>query len=332
MIIDLGEVDLARLSRIKILDETAWYHVCARVAGWLDWYPLDDPAAREELQKLIKKYLEVFCCEAAAFCLMGNHYHLVLCFQPFKILSREELHKRAKILYRNPEIVLLSDRHWERFNHRIFDLSEFMRSLQAEYARWYNKNHHRRGALWSERFKSVLLENGESVLDAVLYVELNPVRAGLIERPEDWRWSSASHRFLDKDQWLLPLTEFCPSAAKAKVKSTYHHLLYYRGGVQAKHYDGVIPEIILESEASRGFAHPGVFSSRLKFFSNGLVLGSEIQIREWISKFRKKCYYRRRKHPVVHRIGNASIYSLRGQRYQQTNSILVEGSLCFGNT
>lgn len=309
---------MARLSRIKVTREEAWYHVCARVAGWMDWYPLEDPVAREKLQALIKKYLEVFCCEAAAFCLMGNHYHLVLMFQPFKTLSRKELYKRAKLLYQNPEAVLTSEMHWQRFNQRIFDLSELMRSLQSEYARWYNKTYRRRGALWGERFKSVLLGNGETVMDAVLYVELNPVRAGLVEAPEEWKWSSASSRLIGNDEWMIPLDEFVPESDQKKIKSTYKYLLYFRGGLEDTTSRRAISERILRNEAIRGFNHPGIFLRRLQFFTNAGFLGSELQVRTLIDRLRQESYYKRRKNPLVNMLGNAKIYSLRGHRNDTT--------------
>jgi hypothetical protein len=60
---------------------------------------------------------------------------------------------------------------------------------------------------WADRFKSVYLENEAAVLDCMLYVELNPVRAGLVELPEDWRGSSFFLRDIGKADWLMPLSE-----------------------------------------------------------------------------------------------------------------------------
>lgn len=70
--------------------------------------------------------------------------------------------------------------HWERFQSRIFDVSELMRSLQSKIARWFNLAHNRRGRFWADRFKSVLLEDEKAVFDCLLYVELNPGPAGTV--------------------------------------------------------------------------------------------------------------------------------------------------------
>ena len=244
---------MARMPRIKRIDEDGWYHLCARVAGRSGWFPFEDPLARRKLLMLIKKYLEVFFCEAAGFCLMGNHYHLISKFEAFRPLSREELYQRALKLYKNPNAVLVSDRQWERFNRRLFDISEFMRSLQSEYAKWYNRTYDRKGAFWGDRFKSVLLGENQSIMDAVFYVELNPVRAKLVERPEDWSWSSAYLREIGDDGWLTPLSKLIPAAAEYDAESNYKYRLYYRGGIQTKAGTGFIPARIIESEAEKGF-------------------------------------------------------------------------------
>ena len=81
---------MARLPRLKVENEIGWYHLCARVAGWLNWFPFEDGIARQKLLETIRKYLAVYCCDAAAFCLMGNHYHLVVRFLPFRILPPGE--------------------------------------------------------------------------------------------------------------------------------------------------------------------------------------------------------------------------------------------------
>ena len=312
---------MARMPRIKIDDEDGWYHLCARVAGSPGWYPFHDPLARRKLLDLIKKYMEVFFCDTAGYCLMGNHYHLVSRFEAFRILSRKELYERALRLYKNPDAVLVSDRQWERFNKRIFDVSEFMRTLQSEYAKWFNRTYGRKGAFWGARFKSVLLGESESVMDAVLYAELNPVRAGLVERPEEWKWSSAFLRETGQDYWLTPLIDFIPDIAGSDAKTAYRSSLYYRGAVQIKAGTGFIEAKIVEEEARRGFDKPGAFARRLGYFTEGLVLGSEIQVTDWITKMRREMYYLRRKNPISHKLGGAVYYTLREQRCYNSLSI-----------
>ena len=72
-------------------------------------------------------------------------------------------------------------------------LSRLMQRLGTWYAGWFNHRHGRTGALWEGRFRSSLLETDAYLLVCMRYVENNPVRAGMVDRAEDFRWSSARH-------------------------------------------------------------------------------------------------------------------------------------------
>ncbi len=91
--------------------------------------------------------------EVHAYCQMGNHYHLVL-------------------------------------QTRRANLSRIMRHLNGEYARAFNARHALVGHLFQRRFHSVLVDSDAYLMEVCRYVELNPVRAGLVDRVEDWPWSS----------------------------------------------------------------------------------------------------------------------------------------------
>ncbi len=121
-----------------------------------------------------------------------------------------------------------------------------MRNIQAAFARWYNRNYRRRGRFWADRFKSTLLGDKAAVLDCMLYVELNPVRAGLVERPEEWTGSSIFLRETGKDEWLAPVSQFVDQRTKKKALEEFRQLLYYRGSVPTKEGQAAIPQEILE--------------------------------------------------------------------------------------
>jgi REP element-mobilizing transposase RayT len=88
-----------------------------------------------------------------SYCLLGNHYHLLL-ETPCGWLSR--------------------GMHW----------------LNGRYAQRFNARHERCGHLFEGRFKAILVEKESHLLELHRYIVLNPVRAGIVERPQDWRWSS----------------------------------------------------------------------------------------------------------------------------------------------
>jgi hypothetical protein len=72
----------------------------------------------------------------------------------------------------------------------MHDLSEFMKGLLIRFTRWFNRTHQRTGTLWEERFKSVIVESGVAARTMAAYIDLNPVRAGMVKDPADYRWSS----------------------------------------------------------------------------------------------------------------------------------------------
>ncbi|MFC1766169.1 transposase [Planctomycetota bacterium] len=96
----------------------------------------------------------------------------------------------------------------------LIDVSEFMRNLHSAFGRFYNKTYGRFGRFWAARFKSTLLENTQAMLDAMLYVELNAVRAGLVQCPEDWKGGSRYLREAGQDDWRMPLTALLALLAK----------------------------------------------------------------------------------------------------------------------
>lgn len=308
---------MARLPRLKVDSGPGWYHLCSRVAGSPDWFPFDDPAARQKLYDILRFYLNVYFCDTAGFCILSNHYHLLVRFLPFRKLADSELLQRAKLLYPSPEKKLRTKKQRRRFNQRLFDVSELMRNVQMACAKWYNLNHNRRGAFWAERFKSVLLQDPQAILDALLYVELNPLRAGLVRRPEDWQYGSAHLRALGQDDWLIPLHELVGKMPGMPTVERFRALLYHRGSVQSKPGTGAIPPEILLQEQQRGFRLGGLFRKRLRWYSDGLVLGSQQQVQKWVDRMRQTGRYLRRKRPIRKRLGEADIFMLREQRKLQ---------------
>ncbi|MBU6172013.1 MAG: hypothetical protein KGQ87_11065, partial [Verrucomicrobia bacterium] len=74
--------------------------------------------------------------------------------------------------------------------YRMHDLSEFMKTVLQRFTRWFNRTHNRTGTLWEERYKSVIVESGIAARTMAAYIDLNPVRAGMVSDPAEYRWSS----------------------------------------------------------------------------------------------------------------------------------------------
>ncbi len=312
---------MARVARIKYSEVDSWYHLHSRIAGHRGDYCLSETAPTRQLIKMIKHFSAIYFCEVAAFSVMGNHYHLVTRFDVLRAVSREELRAKTRLMYPSRtsqlQIDLWSEEQWEHYRRRLFDVSEYMRNIQAAFARWYNRNYQRRGRFWADRFKSVYLEDKAAVLDCMLYVELNSVRAGLVQRPEDWQGSSMALRELGEDSWLSPLKNFLDQGTKKKALIEYRERLYYRGNVPTKPGQVAISQKVLDEEIARGFATRGLFRKRLGYFVDGLAIGTEGFIRSQLARMREEGQYLRRKNPIP-QLGGIHL-SLREQR---SNAVL----------
>jgi putative transposase len=68
-----------------------------------------------------------------------------------------------------------------------------MREIKVGFARVYNRRHGRRGYFWGDRFKSVVIEKGATLINCLAYIDLNSIRAGIVKRPEEYRWNSIGY-------------------------------------------------------------------------------------------------------------------------------------------
>lgn len=101
-----------------------------------------------------------------------------------------------------------------------------MQAVGRSYVRYFNQRHGRSGTLWEGRYRSTLIETERYLLACMVYIDLNPVRAGLVARPQDWRWSGHAHSLgLRPDAlvtphalfWALGNTPFAREAAYGQL-------------------------------------------------------------------------------------------------------------------
>ena len=105
-------------------------------------------------------------------------------------------------------------------------LPQMMQAVGRAYVRYFNLRHQRTGTLWEGRYRSNLIESERYLLACMVYIDLNPVRAGMVVQPEDFRWSSHRHCIgLASDKlvtphalfWALGNTPFAREAAYAEL-------------------------------------------------------------------------------------------------------------------
>ena len=189
----------------------AIYHCIARVVDKRFAFGPDDKEQFRMYMRMMEKFSG---CRVLAYCVMSNHFHLLLEVtpRPKAWLTDEELLKRLGGLYSKGFVAGVAkelaearkvvsegravngeeyvQRIHQRFTYRMHDLSEFMKTLLQRFTRWHNKRTERRGNLWEETFKSVIVEDGFAARTMAAYIDLNPVRAGMVEDPANYRWSS----------------------------------------------------------------------------------------------------------------------------------------------
>ena len=166
----------------------------------------------ETFRMYMRMYENFSGCRVLSYCLMSNHFHLLLEVPPMAEagLGDEALLQRLSALYSEAFVAGVAVELEEarktavdgggadtrvaeihaRFTYRMHDLSQFMKGLLIRFTRWFNRTHSRTGTLWEERFKSVIVESGVAARTMAAYIDLNPVRAGMVKDPADYRWSS----------------------------------------------------------------------------------------------------------------------------------------------
>ena len=202
----------------------AYYHCVSRV---VDRQFLFGEREKDEFVRILRRW-EAFCgVRVVTYCVMSNHFHVLVEVPapPEQAPSDEELigkveaasgaqaaGKLKQMLERLREQCSAQTGPGEveavrgRVLRRMWDVSEFMKAVKQQFTQWYNGTHHRRGTLWEGRFHSVLVEGAPcprtadvgstrhgggspALATMACYIDLNPVRAGMVGAPEDYRWS-----------------------------------------------------------------------------------------------------------------------------------------------
>ena len=194
---------MARMNRLK-KDGDAHYHVMSRTNGRA--FLLKDPALKREIVDLLKRSAAFSGIELKAYCIMDDHFHFVCkVTKPDEPANEKEILKRIAIL-KGEKFAGRISTHWAelresrlecqveeelaRWRGRMHDISEMTKTFKELVNVAYKRRKPHCGGLWSGRFKSTLVEDGKYLATCVRYVELNPVRARMVNRAHDYAFSS----------------------------------------------------------------------------------------------------------------------------------------------
>ena len=293
---------MPRIARMIINDEPAVYHIISRTA--LDGLVIGD-VENEFLAALIRRLSSVYFAEVLGFCLMGTHFHLLVRMYPGTEFTDDEIKRRFKLYYGDDNKRELSQGQIPLFRLKWASLSEYVKEIKQGFSRFYNKLHNRKGFFWAERFKSVIVENGDTLINCLAYIDLNPVRAGIVKRPEEYRFCSLGYHVQtgNKDRFLsldFGLAEFGVKGERERLKY-YRKFVYEKGGL-----DG------LDKEKERDFQLNQVdrFRYRTRYFTDSGIIGTKAFVDRHFQRFKGhfECKHDKRGNAIP---GLEGIYSMK---------------------
>jgi len=189
-----------------------------------------------------------------------------------------------------------------------------MREIKVGFARFYN----RRGYFWGDSFKSVIVEKGETLINCLAYIDLNPLRAGLVDRTEEYRWNSLRYHVQTNSQDNFLSTDF--GLKKFNIKSKierirrYRRYVYEAGSVNQleKGNVKVIEDKVLEKERSREFelSRSDRFRHLTRYFTDSGIIGSKEFVSTNYQRFKHLFYSKHEKKPRPIK-GLEGMYSLK---------------------
>jgi REP element-mobilizing transposase RayT len=198
------------------LADTPYYHVTSRcvrrafLCGTDHYSGKNYEHRRQWIVDRIRLLSSLFAIDVCAYAVMNNHYHLALklCPEQLDELDDDEVIERWRALFKGPLLIqryLDGDdlKPFERitvadivnvWRKKLASISWFMRCLNQPIARQANLEDECTGKFWESRFTSQALKSEEALLSCMVYVDLNPVRAGISDRPETSSHTSIRER------------------------------------------------------------------------------------------------------------------------------------------
>jgi REP element-mobilizing transposase RayT len=250
----------------------------------------------EVFRKMLHQVADFSGVEILTYCVMRNHFHVLVRVPTEKSVCDAELMRRYRVLYPKPTAYQTASAERMQLElesngsnaetirtqllKRMEDVSAFMKTLKQRFSTWFNKSHNRFGPLWADRFKSVLVEGRGNVLQTMAaYIDLNPVRAGIVKDPKDYRfcgYAEATANNKDALRGLKFVTAGLYEISDSEALNLYRQMLFGKGSVSAvgaAQFDRKLAVKALETSQGSLPMH-ALLRCRVRYFSEGAVLGS----------------------------------------------------------
>ena len=268
-------------------------------------------SAREILRKQLWQVADFCGVHVLTYALMSNHFH-VLVRVPLKTdnVPDSELLRRHSVLHPKPSKLLAARMKivreqmktngpqavkWRKQQLGLMcDISPFMKLFKQRFSIWFNRTHDRRGTLWSERFKSVIVEGRANVLTTMAaYIDLNPVRAGMVADPKDYRFCGYAEALSGNKTAQTGITSIVtdnqPGVHWRTVQENYRMRLFGAGAKQRPGKAGITPQQLAKVMDEKGtLPLATLLRCRVKYFTDGVVLGSKEFVAGQLARYRRQ--------------------------------------------
>ncbi|MCW5557246.1 MAG: transposase [Verrucomicrobiae bacterium] len=292
------------MARLKTTDQQpAVYHCISRVVG--AQFLLDD-LAKEKLSEILLKLAKFCGIQIITYCFLSNHFHLLIRVPPLHArqdIPDAELLRRLEDFYGKKGVLTVLAREGiekrggidadlrQSLLERMGEVSAFMKEFKQRFSRWYNRQHGRFGTLWAERFKSLLVEDTPgTVRTLAAYIDLNPVRAGLVSDPKDYRFCGYTAALSGSKVLQAGLMSCLKPGSWGEAAAEYRRHLFVTAGTSgASDKVALDRETILAELKQGGELSVGqVLRVRVRHLTDGVVLGSKEFVNEMFVRHREK--------------------------------------------
>ena len=201
------------------LSETPFYHLtyrCVRrsfLCGEIDGCNFEH--RREWIVERLKILTNMFAIDVPSYAIMMNHYHILVRVDVAKAASWSvaEIFERWSLLFQVPETIKqylaghlvevadiqVAEKMIEIYRERLTSISWFMRCLNENIARLANVEDKCSGRFWEGRFKSQAILDESALINTMVYIDLNPIRAKIAETPESSAYTSIAERIAKRN-------------------------------------------------------------------------------------------------------------------------------------
>ena len=318
--------------------ELAYYHCISRTINAERIFQEED---LEVMREVFRSQAAFAGIEIVTFCLLSNHFHILVGVpkRPEGRLGEEEFFTRLGALYSRGRVRELH-RQWkdlpedqrpaweERFLVRMWNLSAFMKEAKGRFTQWFNQKRGWDGPRWKSRFHSVLVgTDGKALATMAAYIDLNPVRAGLVQDPKDYRWSGY-HAAMAGDRQARKaygeVMELAEGQGRDDAFEAYRMWLYQSGeqrgvedpqGIEAVR-TGIDPQRVEDVVEARGrIGWREALMCRMRHLSESAVFGTEAFLGETFGRIRGKPGHPPRRQPYPLKMtGLGPYYALKALR------------------